>query len=290
MKDEHLQVLFLGWDDVPRSGEPGAPASLALAQQLTQHATVAVIVPHLAAGAELSAGASLTGLGNFSAEQLEAAAPLPARSAQEWQSPAAPYVGGSSQVSSTSKTDQNQVAPTSAVPASAAGAVGSDSRTITAEAAPTPGAAEPSTAFAEALASLQPEQAAGDLNFRVIQYARFATRLAATQSFGLIYAADWPTWLAGLEIRQRTGKPLVLHVTSLATDRNTLADRGWVLELERLVLRRADAVLAATEALAEQLTSLYGLTPKRLRVVPAGADTAQLAAEVLRTLQETTTA
>ncbi|MET4106724.1 glycosyltransferase family 4 protein [Hymenobacter sp. UYP22] len=127
----------------------------------------------------------------------------------------------------------------------------------------------------EALAVLGLDLApTADLNFQVIQYARFATRQALQDTFSVIYASDWPTWLAGLEIRQQTGRPLVLHVHSLAQERATPADRGWALELERLALRRADLVLAASDELAHLLQMRYQLGPERLQLVdPADTET-----------------
>ncbi|WP_460620789.1 glycosyltransferase family 4 protein [Hymenobacter tenuis] len=122
----------------------------------------------------------------------------------------------------------------------------------------------------EALAALGAElPSTADLNFQVIQYARFATRRALLEDFAVIYASDWPTWLAALELRQQTGRPLVLHVHTLAQERATPADRSWALELERLTLRRADLVLAATEEVAELLRTRYFFTASRLRVVSA---------------------
>ncbi|RSK42370.1 glycosyltransferase [Hymenobacter perfusus] len=124
------------------------------------------------------------------------------------------------------------------------------------------------TTLVEALAALGvdlPPDA--DLNFQVIQYARFATRRALLEDFAVIYAADWPTWLAALEIRQQTGRPLVLHVHSLAQERATPADRGWALELERLALRRADMVLAASDEVAHLLRVRYNVAPERLQLV-----------------------
>ncbi|TGE15185.1 glycosyltransferase [Hymenobacter elongatus] len=138
---------------------------------------------------------------------------------------------------------------------------------------PSPAALAAHTSFAQALQSLD-ESGEGDLNFRVIQYARFAMPLALSQPFGVIYAAAWPAWLAALEIRQLTGRPLVLHVQSLAADRDSPADRGWILELERLALRRADLVLADTEVLAQRLVDFYSLSATRIRVVTAADTTA----------------
>ncbi|HEX8424762.1 glycosyltransferase [Hymenobacter sp.] len=126
------------------------------------------------------------------------------------------------------------------------------------------------------------------LNFRVIQYARLATRLANSQDFAVIYASDWQSWLAGMEIRQLTGKPLVLHVYSLAQDRNTPADRGWVMELERIALRRADLVLTANADLALRVIELHDVAPQRVRrLSKAATQEADLLAEtILSALRE----
>jgi hypothetical protein len=133
----------------------------------------------------------------------------------------------------------------------------------------------PPSPLPDGLAALQltPEPDA-DLNYQVIQYARFATRQSYLENFSVIYATDWPTWLAAMEIRQQTGRPLVLHVHSLAQDRNTPADRGWIQELERLTMRRADVVLAASDSIAQRLRETYPLQAKHLQVVhPDDTDT-----------------
>jgi hypothetical protein len=120
---------------------------------------------------------------------------------------------------------------------------------------------------------------APNLNFQVIQYARFAVPVAlAEQPFEVVYAPTWPTWLAAQELRQRTGKPLVLHVATLAAGDEESVDTatGWVAELQRQVLRRADLVLTETPALAYRLREELNLSAATVRAVPA-ADAAAIA-------------
>ncbi|TYZ14302.1 glycosyltransferase [Hymenobacter lutimineralis] len=139
----------------------------------------------------------------------------------------------------------------------------------------------------DALAILRNEAGApGDLNFRVIQYARFATPLAAGKQFEIIYATDWPTWLAALEIRQRTGRPLVLQLHSLAQDRASADDWGWIQALERLALRRADVVLVNSEELCHRVRAIYKLPLRRMRVQPDPADATEVARIVQAALTE----
>jgi hypothetical protein len=127
---------------------------------------------------------------------------------------------------------------------------------------------------------------APDLNFQVIQYARFAVPLAlAEMEFTAIYAPAWPTWLAAQELRQRTGQPLVLHVAALAAPAEESLDTatGWVAELQRQALRRADCVLTETTALAYRLRHELGLPASAVRTV-AATDAAAIA-QVLRNVQ-----
>lgn len=120
---------------------------------------------------------------------------------------------------------------------------------------------------------------APDLNFQIIQYARQAVPQALAESpFGVIYAPAWPTWLAAQELRQRTGQPLVLHLAQLAAADDELIDlaAGWVAEIQRQALHRADLILTETPALAQRLRHELALPAYRVRTVPA-ADAAAVA-------------
>lgn len=140
-------------------------------------------------------------------------------------------------------------------------------------------AAEPTT---QQLLS-QPFEAP-DLNFQVIQYARFAVPVALAQEpFAAIYAPAWPTWLAAQELRHRTRRPLVLHVATLAAaeDQSLETATGWQAELQRQALQRADLILAETPELTRRLRHDLGFSPELVRTVPA-ADAASVA-QALRT-------
>lgn len=120
---------------------------------------------------------------------------------------------------------------------------------------------------------------APDLNFQIIQYARFAVPVAlAEPEFAVIYAAAWPTWLAAQELRQRTGRPLVLHVAELAAtaDETLETATGWIAELQRQALHRADLIMTETPALAQRLRHELGREAARVQAIPA-ADTAAIA-------------
>lgn len=112
---------------------------------------------------------------------------------------------------------------------------------------------------------------APDLNYQVIQYARFAVPIALAETeFAAIYAPAWPTWLAAQELRQRTGRPLVLHVAALAAgDVPAGTATGWMADLQRQAMQRADLILAETPALAERLRRELGLPFAMVQAVAA---------------------
>lgn len=100
------------------------------------------------------------------------------------------------------------------------------------------------------------------LDAQVIQYARWATRLAATREFDVIYAYDWRTFLAGSELKLVSGKPLVLQVHSLSQDRKGPGSDGWMYQLEKQALQKADCIIADSDKLAAAMTEEYLISPK----------------------------
>ena len=108
------------------------------------------------------------------------------------------------------------------------------------------------------------------LNFRMIEYARRAAQLVdGRHDFGVIYAPNWPAWVAALEIRNRSGRPLVLYVPALASDTAPAAERGWLLGVERMALRRATLVLVPDADVLRQLRARHPDALGEVRIVPA---------------------
>ena len=139
-------------------------------------------------------------------------------------------------------------------------------------------------AAADAAAVATPEPAAtwavrqptlDGLNFRMIQYARQAAQLVAGRhDFDVIYAPNWPAWLAALEICNHSGQPLVLYVPALASNTAPAAERGWLLGLERMTLRRASLVLVPDTEALRQLRARHAEALGEVRIVPATDETA----------------
>ncbi len=117
-----------------------------------------------------------------------------------------------------------------------------------------------------------------DLLREVLRYAGAAAQIASRESFDLIHAHDWLTFLAGVEARRASGKPLVLHVHATEFDRAGGGENGFVTAIERLGLATADRVVAVSGYTAELVARRYGVPAERLRVVHNAIDARESAA------------
>ena len=111
-----------------------------------------------------------------------------------------------------------------------------------------------------------------DLPGEVLRYAAAAARIAARESFDVIHAHDWLTFLAGIEARRASGKPLVLHVHATEFDRSGNDDNDFVAAIERVGLAAADRVVAVSAYTADVVARRYGVPAARLRVVHNAVD------------------
>lgn len=111
-----------------------------------------------------------------------------------------------------------------------------------------------------------------DVVSKVIQFSKIATRIALTKDFDIIHAHDWMTFLAGVEIKKATGKPLALHVHSLNYDRVGPDGRGWVYDLEKYGLEQADIIMPVSHYTGSIVQSHYGIDPSKIQAVHNGVE------------------
>jgi len=111
-----------------------------------------------------------------------------------------------------------------------------------------------------------------DLGNKVIEFSKVAAKLALRQEFDLVHAHDWMTFLAGVEVKKATGKPLVVHVHALQYDRAGVDARGWIYDLEKYGMEQADRVIPVSEYTGQIVAGHYGIDPLKIRPVHNGAD------------------
>jgi glycosyltransferase involved in cell wall biosynthesis len=111
-----------------------------------------------------------------------------------------------------------------------------------------------------------------EMGQRVVGFARAAATIAEEKTFDIIHAHDWMTFLAGMEIKKRSGKPLVLHVHSLTYDRSGAGSRGWIYEIEKSAMKNADLVIAVSRYTREICLNHYLTSPEKVVTVHNGVD------------------
>ncbi|MBA3971006.1 MAG: glycosyltransferase [Bacteroidetes bacterium] len=111
----------------------------------------------------------------------------------------------------------------------------------------------------------------GDVISKVFQYAELATALSSKMDFDVIHAHDWMTMIAGVKIKQLTGKPLVLHIHSLEVDRSGTDSKGWVYDLEKKGMEYADLLIPVSNFTSNNIQKYYGIDKSKISVVHNGS-------------------
>ncbi len=105
--------------------------------------------------------------------------------------------------------------------------------------------------------------------FEEVQRMALAARqIAAFENFDVIHCHDWMTFLAGIEAKKISGKPLVIHVHTVEYDRT--GGNGynpWVMDIERQALQAADRIVANSNYTKQNIIKFYGVEPHRVDVV-----------------------
>ncbi len=111
-----------------------------------------------------------------------------------------------------------------------------------------------------------------DLGAKVIEFSKVAAKLAMLEPFDIIHVHDWMTYLAGVEVKKATGKPLVVHVHALQYDRAGADDRGWIYDLEKYGMEQADRIIPVSRYTGEIIALHYGIPARKIFPVHNGAD------------------
>ncbi len=106
-----------------------------------------------------------------------------------------------------------------------------------------------------------------DLFAEVERYASAAGRIARRVPFDVIHAHEWLSVPAALRARRVSGRPFILHVHALESDRSGGDGDARIVALERRGLLEADHVIAVSHLTRRQIVERYGIDPGKVSVV-----------------------
>lgn len=99
-------------------------------------------------------------------------------------------------------------------------------------------------------------------------YEATVAKLAEEMEFDIIHAHDWLTFRAGLKAREISGKPLLVHVHSIESDRaGGGSGNPLVREIEGLTFLLADRILAVSNHTKKAIGREYGIPLDKIDVV-----------------------
>jgi glycogen synthase len=106
----------------------------------------------------------------------------------------------------------------------------------------------------------------------VRRYALVGAAIARQHDFDLIHSHDWLTYMAGVEAKKVSGKPLVVHMHATEFDRSGENVNQSVYDIERSGMEAADMVIAVSHLTRNIVINRYGIDPLKVVTVHNGVE------------------
>jgi glycosyltransferase involved in cell wall biosynthesis len=103
-----------------------------------------------------------------------------------------------------------------------------------------------------------------DVVHKVHYYAEIIEKIASTLTFDLIHIHDWMTCPAGLKLKEKFNKPLVLHIHSLNYDRIGPDKVDWIYNIEKSALQKADLIIPVSHYSGKIIHEFYKIPGKKI--------------------------
>lgn len=101
----------------------------------------------------------------------------------------------------------------------------------------------------------------------VHNFAHRAMSIGMFLDFDVIHCHDWMTIPAAVGLKQRTGKPLVVHIHNTIFDRYLSGDNNVEYDIEQLGAREADKIVCVSHFVKKSLIEKYDVDPAKITVV-----------------------
>jgi len=101
----------------------------------------------------------------------------------------------------------------------------------------------------------------------VYVYAEKAAALAEHRQFDIIHSHDWMTAPAAMLAKERTGKPMVMHVHATEVERALNNPNPRIFAVEQQGFVAADKIIAVSELTKQKIVENYGIDPNKIVVV-----------------------
>ncbi len=112
-----------------------------------------------------------------------------------------------------------------------------------------------------------------DIYGQQLAFEKAVEKLVENTEFDIVHAHDWLTFRAAVRAKERTGRPIILHVHSVESDRAG-GNRGnpLVREIEEVSFYMADRIIAVSELTRQAIIRDYGIPADKIEVVHNSID------------------
>jgi glycosyltransferase involved in cell wall biosynthesis len=97
-------------------------------------------------------------------------------------------------------------------------------------------------------------------------------RISAELSFDIIHVHDWMTCQAGIKLKEKFKKPLILHIHSLNYDRFGPDRMDWIYDIEKKALLKADIIIPVSHYTGRIINEFYKIQKKKIFPVHNGVE------------------
>lgn len=117
-------------------------------------------------------------------------------------------------------------------------------------------------------------------------YAKIVARISKELEFDVIHAHDWLTYLAGIEAKKVSGKPLIIHVHATEFDRSGENVNSAVFDIERLGMAFADKIITVSNLTKKIVVERYGQNEDKIETVYNAVEPTHIERRYVKTIDD----
>src|SRR3989344_139753 len=106
----------------------------------------------------------------------------------------------------------------------------------------------------------------------VYRYSQAAKEIALNSDYDILHCHDWMTYLAGINAKKISKKPLIIHIHNTVFDRSKENPSVHEYNIEKAGFENADHIIAISNRIKETLIHNYGIPDSKISVVHWGID------------------
>jgi len=106
-----------------------------------------------------------------------------------------------------------------------------------------------------------------NLKEEIDRFTKRGVKIAKHENFDLIHCHDWMTFPAGIQAKEFSGKPLILHVHTTELDRSCNNYDLFVYNLELEAFNKADKIIAVSNYTKNRIIKDYNISKDKIEVV-----------------------